>query len=374
MLSRLLETKIQTLLPSGKVILLIGARQTGKTTLIRSLMKKHEHSLYLNGDDPQVIRILESATESQLGLLTANYSLICIDEAQQIPNIGRTLKLLADGFPKLNIIATGSSALELSDRLNEPLTGRKWELTMFPVSWKELEDSYGFLESTKQLEQRLLFGMYPEIISSPGSEIPLLQQLAGSYLYKDILIYGGIRKPDVLSKLLQALAWQIGQEVSYNELSRTVGVDKATIINYLDLLEKAWVIFRLNPLSRNLRTEISSSRKVYFWDTGIRNALISNFQPVSLRTDLGPLWENFVISERIKALKNNQNHFNSWFWRTQNQQEIDYVEDRDGLVFPFEMKWNPNTKSKNKKTFIEAYQAAQMITITPDSFRDFLIF
>jgi hypothetical protein len=269
-------------------------------------------------------------------------------------------------------MVSGSSALELANKVNEPLTGRKWEYHMYPVSWQELYNYLGHLDAHKQLEQRLVYGMYPEVITKQGEEREVLQQIAGSYLYKDLLSLGGIRRPDLLDKLLRALALQVGNEVSYNELSNKLQVDKNTINNYIQLLEKAYVVFRLQPLSRNLRNEITSSRKIYFYDTGIRNALLANFSSLGLRQDTGALWENFLVSERMKLLQYKSKWANVYFWRTHAQQEIDYIEDRDGQIFAYEFKWNRRAKPKFPKTFASAYPNAKMQLITPENFEEFL--
>lgn len=269
-------------------------------------------------------------------------------------------------------MVSGSSALELSNQINEPLTGRKWEYQLFPISWEELSQHVGYLQSLQQLETRLLFGMYPEVVTKIGDERPILKQLSSSYLYKDLLSFAGIRKPELLEKLLQALAFQVGNEVSYHELGRLLGADKKTVSNYLDLLEKAFVIFRLPAFSRNLRNEISRGRKIYFYDNGIRNALIANFAPLGLREDVGALWENFLITERWKMLHYREAFVNRFFWRTTAQQEVDYLEERDGRLYAYEFKWNPNKKGRFPKNFKATYPKALTKTITPDNFHSFL--
>lgn len=297
---------------------------------------------------------------------------VIIDEAQRIPNIGLTLKLITDNLPEVQLIVTGSSSLEISDLTNEPLTGRKWEYSMYAVSWSELRNYYGSVNAQMQLENRLIFGMYPEIITNVGEERERLINLSQSYLYKDILSLKLIRKSDVLQKLLRALALQLGNEVSMNELSQVVGADKATVTNYINLLEKTFVIFRLLPLSRNLRNEISSSRKIYFYDNGIRNAIINNFSPLTLRQDVGALWENFLISERIKVNHYRKRYVNTYFWRTQAQQEIDYIEEADGQFKAFEFKWNERKTSKLPAKFAEAYAPQIFEVINRQNFDSFL--
>jgi len=276
-----------------------------------------------------------------------------------------------DNLKHVQLLVSGSSSLELANEINEPLTGRKWEYMLYPLSWQEIIEKDGFLGAHQQLEQRLIFGMYPEIVINPGREKEILFQLSGSYLYKDLLSYQGIRKPDVLDKLLKALALQIGSEVSFNELAQLIEIDKKTVMQYIDLLEKAYVVFRLQPLSRNLRNEINTSRKVYFYDTGIRNALIANFQPLELRTDRGALWENFLIAERMKFLHYNQHWANRYFWRTHSKQEIDYIEERDGVLHAFEFKWKTIKNLRFPKTFLLSYPENRTTQIHSGNFHDF---
>ena len=297
---------------------------------------------------------------------------VIIDESQRIPNIGLTLKLITDNLPEVQLIVTGSSSLEISDLTYEPLTGRKWEYSIYAISWSELRNYYGSVNAQMQLENRLIFGMYPEIITNVGEERERLINLSQSYLYKDILSLKLIRKSDVLQKLLRALALQLGNEVSMNELSQVVGADKATVMSYIDLLEKTFVIFRLLPLSRNLRNEISSSRKIYFYDNGIRNAIINNFSPLTLRQDVGALWENFLISERIKVNHYRKRYVNTYFWRTQAQQEIDYIEEADGQFKAFEFKWNERKTSKLPAKFAEEYAPQIFEVINRQNFDSFL--
>lgn len=357
---------------SGKILLVLGPRQVGKTTLITNLCESQGEYLFLNGDDFDTQVLLENAGELRLKQLIGPNKTVFIDEAQRIPNIGLTLKIIHDRIKGVRILVSGSSALELSSTVNEPLTGRKWEHFLFPISWSELVDDAGFLKARQQLEIRLVYGMYPEVIENLGNEQNLLKQLANSYLYKDLLNYQGIRKPEVLSKLLVTLALQVGSEVSYNELANLLRIDRATVEQYIGLLEQAFVVFRLPPFSRNVRTEISSSRKVYFYDNGIRNAVIDNYNPLTLRNDVGALWENFLISERMKANHYNDHYGKRYFWRTHAQQEIDYLEEYGGCLYAYEFKWNPKAKARFPKTFREAYPDAPTEVISIDNFEAFL--
>lgn len=358
---------------SGKVLIVIGPRQVGKTTLIRSLCEKEGNFLFINGDDGQDRLLFENAGEVKLRSIIGKFTTVFVDEAQRIPNIGITLKIIHDQIKTVRLIVSGSSALDISNNMNESLTGRKWEYQLFPFSWNELKNHFGYFTAIKNLPNYLIYGSYPEVITRPNDAENILKQIAGSYLYKDLLQYQGIRKPEVLDKLLLALALQIGSEVNYNELSRTVGIDRATVEQYISLLEKAYIIFRIKPLSRNSRNEINTSRKIYFYDNGIRNAIIGNFNLLDFRQDVGALWENFIISERIKVMNYNNLHGRSYFWRTYQQQEIDWIEERDGAFSAFEFKWNDKKKNvKFPKTFLDLYEVKETLVVTPNNIDDFL--
>lgn len=370
MIKRILEEKITQRLDKGKAILVIGPRQVGKTTLINSILDNREH-LFLDGDDSTVRNLLTDPNTEQLKSIIGNHNTLFIDEAQRIENIGLTLKIITDQFKKVQLLVSGSSAFELNNQTSEPLTGRKWEYKLYPISWRELEDSIGYVKSEQQLELRILYGMYPDVINNLGDEIEVLKQLTNSYLYKDILAFSGIRKPQMLEKLLRALALQLGSEVSYNELAQLVGVDKNTVANYIDVLEKGYVVFRLSSFSRNLRNEIKTNQKIYFYDTGVRNAVIGNFNLLDSRSDKGGLWENFLIAERIKKLAYDGSLANSYFWRTKQQQEIDYVEEVSGKITGFEFKWSEKAKAKLPKSFMESYNATIEV-IHRNNFREFV--
>jgi len=329
--------------------------------------------LFLNGDDADVRSMLPDATSSRLKLLAGYHKVIFIDEAQRIADIGLILKLFADQLPGVQVIATGSSSFELANRLNEPLTGRKWEYHLFPLSFEEMVNHHGWLEEKRLLSHRLLYGYYPEIVTHPGSGQDRLKALAGSYLYKDLLMLESIKKPIVLEKLLKALSLQLGNEVSYQKLARLVGVNANTVEKYIDLLEKSFVIFRLTAYSRNIRNEIRKGRKIYFYDNGIRNAIIGNFNPLDLRTDTGALWENFLVSERMKYLASLQQDADRYFWRTTQQQEIDYLEEANGKLSAWEFKWNPKAKARFSKTFTKAYPDCPTAVVTPDNFEAFIM-
>ena len=373
MIERKLNKIIQAQLFKGKAIILVGSRQVGKTTLLGELMRQSDKRiLSLNCDEPEVQTLLTDTNVTKLRTIIGNNELVVIDEAQKVNNIGLTLKLIVDNIKDVQVVATGSSAFELRNQLNEPLTGRKFEYQMFPISSGEIIDTYGLLEEKRTLENRLIYGSYPDIIMHPEEARRYLTDLTQSYLYKDVLSLDSLRKPQLLDKLLQALAFQVGSEVSTNELARTLQTDSKTIDKYLDLLEKCYVIFRLGGLSRNLRTELKRAKKIYFYDNGVRNAIIQQFAPVALRNDMGALWENFFIAERMKRNHYSGHYCNSYFWRTTLQQEIDLIEESDGTMTAFEMKWNPTKKVIFSKSFTEAYNVKETVTITPENYLEYL--
>jgi predicted AAA+ superfamily ATPase len=358
----------------GKIIQLLGPRQVGKSTLLTELTEDFEDdTLWLNGDESDVRDMLSNTTSSSLKNLIGSKKIIIIDEAQRIHNIGVTLKLFADNIKNVQVIATGSSAFELANKINEPLTGRKYEFFLFPVSFGEMVDETSLLEEKRLVEHRLIYGYYPEIVSKPTEEREHLKLITSSYLYKDLFDWQQIKKPALLENLLQALALQLGNEVSYLELAQLTRSDNETVERYINLLEKAFVIFRLGSLSRNLRSELKRSRKIYFWDVGVRNAIIKNFNPLSLRQDSGALWENFLIVERIKANAYASRSVNHWFWRTHAQQEIDYIEEANGKMEAFEIKWNNKGKNKFPKAFTDAYADATTTMVDRKNFTDFIL-
>ena len=372
MIPRLLEDSLRNRWNSGKALVVMGPRQVGKTTLLRKLCDEQGSYLFLNADEADVRLQLENANLTRLRQLIGLNKVVFVDEAQRVRNIGLTLKLITDQLPDVRLLVSGSSSLDLANQINEPLTGRKFEFRLYPISWQELVTSQGFLEARRQLETRLLYGFYPDVVTNLGDEQAILKELSSSYLYKDLLTFGGIRRPELLDKLLVALALQVGSEVSYNELSRLLQIDRATVESYIGLLEKAFIVFRLQPFSRNLRSEISSSRKIYFYDNGIRNAILADFKPLDLRGDVGALWENFLISERQKYLHYNGQWVRSYFWRTHQQQEIDYMEEQDGAFRAFEFKWNPNAKTRFPKPFVETYQPEVLEVLHRDNFDKFV--
>jgi len=370
MIKRQLEKVIQSGLNQGKAIILLGPRQSGKTTLMETIASQLGDYLLLDCDDPVVRQQLENANTEELKQILSDYRLVFIDEAQRVKNIGLTLKIITDRFKEVQLLVSGSSSFEISNDINEPLTGRKWEYILYPISWVEFESQVGYLKARQQLEQRLIYGMYPDVINFQGKEQKVLKQLSGSYLFKDVFNFKGLRHPELLEKLLQLLALQLGNEVSYNYLAKILQVDKNTISNYLQLLEKSFVIFRLRTFSRNKKNEIKRGRKIYFYDTGIRNSLIGDFKPLELRQDKGALWENFLISERRKQLEYQEKIAGTYFWRTVSGQEIDYIEEKDGELYPFEFKWS-TSKAKHSKAFSNFYHK-EVKLINRDNFGSFV--
>ena len=375
MYKRDLQSVIQERCFQGKAIILLGARQVGKTTLLKKIIQEqHVEALYLNCDEPQTVAALTNCNLKELQMIVGANKFVVIDEAQKVDNIGLTLKLIVDNMPDVQVIATGSSAFELRNCLNEPLTGRKYEYQMFPISSKEIYQSSGYLDLKGLLETRLIYGSYPDILNHANDARELLRMLTDSYLYKDILATDNLRKPDVLDKLLRALAFQVGSEVSYNELAQTVGTDSKTVERYIELLEKCYIIFRLHGLSRNMRNELKKAKKIYFYDNGVRNAVIQQFAPLELRNDAGALWENFFISERVKRNHYQLNYCNTYFWRTKSQLEIDYIEEQNGQMTVFEMKWNPKKANTSiPEAFLKAYDVKETVIITPDNYLDYLL-
>ena len=371
MYQRVLKNIVKESIGDEKAIVIVGARQVGKTTLIKDLLEGQEY-LFLDADDPSIRQLLLNPNTEEIRTILGDSKIVFIDEAQRIDGIGLTLKIITDQFKQVQLFVSGSSSFDLGNKLNEPLTGRKWEYELFPVSWEEFEKKEGFIIAEQQIENRLLYGFYPEVLNNKGKEKKTLKNLANSYLYRDILSFSEIRKPEILDNLLLALALQVGSEVNYNELAATVGVNKITIQKYIDILEKGYLIFRLNSFSRNLRNEIKRNRKIYFYDNGIRNMIIGNFNPLKLRTDIGALWENFLVSERKKQNAYKETFARMYFWRTRQQQEIDFVEEKDGKIFGFEFKWKSKSKIKLPETFVKTYNAETKI-IDKNNFREFVV-
>lgn len=373
MIKRAIEEAVKNQLFKGKAIVLLGARQVGKTTLLKKISENSEDVLWLNADEPDVIELFDEVNSVRLKQFFGNKKMVIIDEAQRIQNIGLKLKLITDSIPEVQLIATGSSSFELANSVNEPLTGRKWEYKMFPLSFEEMVNQHGLLDEKRSLNHRLVYGYYPEVVTHLGNEKEILKQLTDSFLYKDILMLEQIKKPEKIVKLLQALAYQVGSQVSYAEIGNMIGLDSKTVEKYVLVLEQSYVIFRLGSFSRNLRNELKNSKKIYFYDNGVRNAVIANFTIAENREDIGKLWENFLVSERVKKTAYHNEWKNSWFWRTKEQKEIDLIEESDGKMEAFEFKWNENAKTKIPKQFLENYKESNFTIITPKNYENFLL-
>ncbi len=375
-INRIIEPQITNLLESNKVILILGTRRVGKTFLINSIQKNYQSKLlFLNGEDFDVQEVIKNRSTSNYKRLIGDNRLIIIDEAQSIPEIGMALKLLIDTNPNLTIIATGSSSLDLMNKTGEPLTGRQYQFKLYPLSQLELMPTENFLETKQNLEERLIFGCYPELINlvSNDDKRNYLQQLVQSYLLKDILSFGGIKHSDKIVSLLRLIAYQVGSEVSYNELGTQLGMSRLTVESYLDLLSKVFIIYKLPSYSTNQRKEVTKSSKWYFFDNGIRNAIINDFRIPTLRNDIGNLWENYLVSERIKSNKYLNKTKELYFWRNYNQQEIDLIEVRDGMIASFEFKYTDNKKVKQPLSFKTLYPESTFEVINRDNYLDFVV-
>ena len=373
MIKRLLENTIKEKIFKNKVLIIFGPRQVGKTTLLKEIVKDYPNVQWFNADEIEVQTLFEKASLANFKTFLNKNALVVIDEAQNIKDIGIKLKIIYDNIKDVQLLVSGSSSFELANELNEPLTGRKFEYILYPLSFEEMVLHHGLFEEHKLLKSRMVFGYYPEVVTHSGNDIiEILRQLTGSYLYKDILIWNRIKKSDKLVKLLQTLAYQIGSQVSYNELGQLVGLDNETVEKYIQLLEQAFVIYRLPSFSRNLRNELKRSRKIYFYDNGVRNALIENYHPLELRNDTGALWENFIITERLKYTAYHNIYTHRYFWRTHSQQEIDYLEEYGGKLYAYEFKWNTRKKAKLPRAFLQSYPEAETQIITPDNYWEFI--
>jgi predicted AAA+ superfamily ATPase len=374
MITRVQSAKIEKAFFKGKAIIVSGARQVGKTTMLEHILQKFTDKLLtLDGDDIIIQQLLNRPNTQQIKQIIGDNRIVFIDEAQRISEIGLTSKIIIDQFKDVQLILSGSSSFDLYNKVNESLTGRKWTFNLWPVSWEEWQNHVGYVKAEQDVENRMVFGFYPDVLNHEENPGRVLAELADSYLYKDVLMYEGLKKPSAIKKLLQALAYQVGSEVSFQELGQTTGIDPKTVNVYIDILEKAYIIFRLTPLSRNLRNEIKAKNKIYFYDNGIRNAVIGQLQPLAIRQDIGILWENFMVSERVKQLSINNSLRNYYFWRTTQQQEVDYIEEVNGEFFAFEFKWSEKKKIKFTKTFSHNYKAIEK-GINRSNFREFVVF
>jgi uncharacterized protein len=373
--NRYLEDQKSTVLKQGKVFVLYGPRRTGKTELIKKIIQDADGKIFTgSGDNLEVREILSTQRLGQLESVFGNYNLIFIDEAQRIPEIGYGLKLLVDHFPEMTIIVTGSSSFDLVNKIGEPLTGRSITRTLFPLSVYEIYNQFGGMKIIQELDNLMIYGSYPEILNNLTSDDKkeYLISIRDSYLLKDILEFESVRNPSKITDLLKLLAFQIGNEVSINELSNSLGITKQSVERYLDLLEKTFIIKKVGGFSRNLRKEVVKTSRYYFWDNGIRNAMINNFNVLSQRNDVGMLWENFIFMERLKTKSYKRIFSNDYFWRTYDRQEIDLIEERDGKLFGYEFKLKTK-KIKAPKAFSEAYPGSEFHVISKDNFLEYLI-
>lgn len=373
---RYLESDIKSRMFSGKAIIVYGPRQCGKTTMIRHITDEWaDDVLWLNGDSPDVRDELDRVTVARWKMILGRKKILVLDEAQRVSNVGLALKLITDEIPEIQIIASGSSSFELADKASEPLTGRKFEYRLLPLSFSEMVAQNGLLSEKQCREQRLLYGSYPDIVTHPEDSGRLLSELVGSYLFKDIYALEGLKKTKILDNLVKALAMQIGSEVSLNELAGLTGADRKTVENYIDLLEKTYVVFSLSAYSGNLRNEIKKGRKIYFYDLGIRNAVMGNFSRIESRTDKGGMWENYLILERLKNTLNQPFQPQRFFWRTAAPQsnEIDYLEKTSDALNAWEIKANPASNAKIPQSFRNAYPNAKTAILTLDNYDSFLL-
>ncbi|PIZ00400.1 AAA family ATPase [bacterium (Candidatus Howlettbacteria) CG_4_10_14_0_8_um_filter_40_9] len=370
-------TNLAPLIKPNKVLVIYGSRRAGKTTLLREYLGgingKMQYKLD-SGDNIVVQETLSSRNFSKIKNYARGYDLIAIDEAQKIPKIGEALKIMVDEIPDIKIIATGSSSFELSGQIGEPLTGRKRTITLYPISQIEMLELSNAYEIKNDLDKYLIYGGYPEVIANknPDEKKEVLEELLGSYLLKDILELEKVKGSKILLDLLRLLAFQVGSEVSLPELGRQLGLDYKTVARYLDLFEKSFIVYNLRGFSRNLRKEVTKKSKYYFFDNGIRNAIIANFNPLETRDDIGKLWENFLVSERIKKRSYKSIYANAYFWRTYSGQEIDLIEEREGTLFGYEFKWSPRKPTKAPKDWVSAYPKAEYSVITKENYLEFL--
>lgn len=372
MIQRAIQSQLESMLGTHKALIIMGARQVGKSTLLQQLLGNRTDVLWLNGDNQDVQAMFASVNAERIRALLGGKKMVVLDEAQRISDVGLRLKIIIDQLPDIQVLATGSSSFELASRVNEPLTGRKREFKLYPLSFSEMATHTSLLEEQRMIPHRLVYGYYPEVVTHPGDEVETLKELTESYLYRDILTIDKVAKSDKLVLLLKALAMQIGSQVSYAELSGLVGIDAKTIEKYITILEQSYIIFRLGSFARNLRNELKFSKKIYFWDLGIRNALIGQMQVAENRQDIGALWENFAIAERLKRNAYQRLLTQSYFWRTKQQTEIDYIEEQNGHLAAYEFKWNPERQVRLTETFAKNYPDHTFSVIHPANFHEFI--
>lgn len=374
MIQRVLQQRIEKRIQQGKAVIILGARRVGKTVMLKEIVKGYQgRTLLLNGEDFDVQALFASQTSANYKQLLSGIDLLAIDEAQSIPDIGRKIKLIVDEIPSVAIIATGSSAFDLLNKTGEPLVGRSTHFSLYPFSLNEIASTENPLQLCQNLEKRLIYGCYPEVVLQEDHNIneEYLREVVNAYLLKDILAIDGIKNSNKMRDLLRLIAFQMGSKVSYDELANKLGISKNTVQKYLDLLSKVFVLFRLGGYARNLRKEVSKAGKWYFYDNGIRNAVIGRFQPLAIRDDVGALWENYFISERMKLNSNQGNAKSLYFWKTYDHQEIDLVEENGSELTTFEIKWTEQ-KAKLPVAFAKAYPNERFFTVNKENYSDFL--
>lgn len=373
MILRQLEEQLKAKLHKEKAIILLGGRQTGKTTLLHKLTQNRTDTLWLNADEPDIKALIENATSTRLNSYFGKNKIIIIDEAQQVTDIGKKLKLITDTLKDIQVIATGSSAFEIKNKTNEPLTGRKWEFHLFPISFSEMVTHHGLIEEKRMIPHRLVYGYYPEVVTHAGEEKERLKLLSDSFLYKDILMYQGLKKPEKLIHLLKMLAANISSEINYNQLSKQLQLNNETVEKYIQLLEQCYIIFRMPAYATNLTKELKKGRKIYFTDNGIINSLTGNFSLIENRNDKGALWENFVISELYKQNEYKKQSGKFFFWRSHDQQEVDLVIQKNNLLETYEIKWSDKKAARLNKTFASNYPKHRFSFINSNNIEEFLI-
>lgn len=376
LLQREIEKQIINALKPNKVVIVLGARRVGKTELIKQVLSNFKDEyLFLNGEDMDVQKLLEYRSQKNYELLLGEKRMLVIDEAQDIPDIGSKLKFMVDTIEGLKVLVSGSSVFDLTNKMGEPLVGRKTTFYLYPFAQMEFSKVETYLDTRASLEERLIFGSYPELSHLPGrkEKIDYLKEQVNSYLLKDILTFEGIQKQDKIVSLLKIIAFRAGSEISLESIGNDLQISKNTVEKYLDLLTKVFVIYRVSGFSRNLDNEITKKHKWYFWDNGIRNAIIGNFNGLSQRDDVGQLWENYLISERLKFQTYRQTHLSTYFWRTHNKQEIDWIEEEEGKLSAFEFKWNPNKPAKIPSAWKNGYPDADFMNVHPDNYLEFIL-
>lgn len=372
MIKRFLSATLEEYSGRRKAIILTGARQVGKTTLLKQFFSDRENIVWLNADEQTVRERLKDLSVEALRGVVGDKKTLVIDEVQRVENAGLLLKILVDNFEGLQIVATGSSSIDISNTIFEPLTGRQFLFHLYPFSLPEMYPESTPFELEQKLPFHLVHGCYPDVFNNQADAEIILRNLSGQYLYQDVLVWKDIRKPAFLDSLLRLLAYQVGSQVSYHELGNNLKIKSSTVEAYVDILEKAFVVFRLPAFSKNPRKEISKSNKIFFWDNGIRNAVVNDFRPISQRDDVGLLWENFAISERMKLHAHLNRHCRSYFWRNYNGSEVDYIEEKHGELSAFEMKWKKKSSQKVTRAFTNEYPEAKTEVINPSEIKEFL--